>query len=343
MPDLNNLTNQFFDRREVMRPTAWTWLKHFGLLLAAFITVTIAGVLLPFGRLPIFEGVQDPQNWTEGFYLILSLPALYFQMISGAIIKLSTDFELLKEGLQFSVSLLAILTAHEAGHYIACRLYRVDATLPYFIPMPPLLSPAGTLGAFIKIVSPLPSRRAVFDIGVAGPIAGFIPLVPILLFGLLTMKTASPEEIEAAQAGLHFSDPLLTQLLGLLIGVNPGAGYFNPFLAAAWVGMLVTSLNLIPSGQLDGGHAVYSIFGERVHFWTGRIAFVVMAMLTVAGWFLYNSPSGLLFAILLAVMMRVRHPEPLINTPLGSPRRIVAFITLLIFILCFVPFPIQVK
>jgi len=157
------------------------------------------------------------------------------------------------------------------------------------------------------------------------------------------MVQVSPEKVEAAQAGLHFSDPLLTLILAKFVGVDPALGYFNPFLAAAWVGMLVTSLNLIPSGQLDGGHAIYSIFGDRIHFWTGRIAFVVMMTMTILGWFLYNSPSGLLFAILLAVMMRIRHPEPMDATPLDFNRKIVAVLTLLIFILCFVPFPIQVK
>ncbi len=343
MPDLNTLTNQFFDRREAMRPSAWTWTKHLALFLAAFITVTIAGTLQPFGSIEIFPNVQDPQNWAEGFNLILSLPALYFHLIFDTTVRLLTDFKLLKDGLSFSVSLLAILTAHEAGHYVACRLYGVDATLPYFIPMPPLLSPAGTLGAFIKIVSPLPSRRAVFDIGVAGPIAGFVVLAPVLIYGLLTMVQVSPAQVEAANGGLHFADPLLTQILAKIIGVNPSLGYLNPFLSAAWIGMLVTSLNLIPSGQLDGGHAVYSIFGERVHFWTGRIAFGAMALFSVLGWFLYSSPSGLLFTILLAVMMRVRHPEPIINAPLNLPRKVVAVLTLLIFILCFVPFPIQVK
>ena len=341
MPDLNTLTNQFFDRREAMRPTAWTWAKHLALLLAAFFTVTIAGTLQPFGRLPIFPDVQDPQTTAEVFNLLISLPALYLHLIFDTIIKLSTDLGLLKEGLRFSVSLLAILTAHEAGHYVACRFYGVDATLPYFIPMPPLLSPAGTLGAFIKIVSPMPSRRAVFDIGVAGPIAGFIVLVPILIYGLLTMVQNAPAE--TANAGLHFADPLLTQFVAKLIGVNTDFGEFNPFLAAAWVGMLVTSLNLIPSGQLDGGHAVYSIFGGRIHFWTGRIAFAAMALFSFLGWFLYSSPSGLLFTVLLAVMMRVKHPEPLFDQPLNRPRKVVAVLTLLIFILCFVPFPIQVR
>ena len=342
MPDLDSLTNQFFDRREAMRPSLRTWIKHLGLLLAAFFTVTIAGVIEPFGTIPIFPAhVQDPQNWAEVFNFILSLPSLYFQLVSGAVYRIFTEPKIFQYGVSFSISLLAILTAHEAGHYVACRLYRVDATLPYFIPLPPMIGPAGTLGAFIKIVSPMPSRRAVFDIGVAGPIAGFIALIPVLIIGLLTMKQTAPTA--AAAQGLYFADPLLTQLLAKILNLNLSFGQLNSFLAAAWVGMLVTSLNLIPSGQLDGGHAIYSIFGERIHFWTGRIAFAVMSVISLLGWFLYSSPSGFLFAVLLAVMMRVRHPEPLDFTPLDFTRKIIALLTLLIFILCFVPFPIQIR
>jgi membrane-associated protease RseP (regulator of RpoE activity) len=326
-----------------MRPTVRTWLKHFALLLVAFCTVTIAGVLPPFRAVELFPNVPEPQTWAEIFQFVFSLPALYVQLLYETVQNLYSKPEILKYGLGFSVSLLSILTAHEAGHYVACRLYRVDATLPYFIPLPPLIGPAGTLGAFIKIVSPMPSRRAVFDIGVAGPIAGFVALIPILIFGLVTMEQASPEQMASAQYGLIFSNSLLTQILAQTIGVNLDTGLFNPFLAAAWIGMLVTSLNLIPSGQLDGGHAVYSIFGERFHLFTGRIAFAVMCVISLLGWFLYNSPSGFLFAVLLAVMMRVGHPEPLDDTPLNRARKIVALLTLVIFILCFVPFPIQIK
>lgn len=341
MPNPNSFTNQFFDRREAMRPNLRTWLKHAFLLLIAFCTVTIAGTLQPFGAIQIFPDVQDPQSWTEGFNLLLSLPALYFDLVVDTARRLITEPEIFRKGISFSLSLLTILTAHEAGHYVACRLYRVDATLPYFLPMPPLLSPAGTLGAFIKILSPMPSRRAVFDIGVAGPIAGFIALIPILIGGLLTMKQgAAPSE---GMPGIYFADPLLTQLLAKILNINLDLGEFNPFLAAAWVGMLVTSLNLVPSGQLDGGHAIFALFGERVHHWTGRIAFAAMSLISLLGGFLYSSPSGFLFAILLAVMMRIKHPEPLDDTPLDVTRKVVAALTLLIFILCFVPFPVQVR
>ena len=326
-----------------MRPTARTWAKHIVFLLAAFCTATVAGVLKPFGFIEIFPDAPDPQSFAEVGQFFAAFPAHYAHLISHTIYLLATDFEAFKYGVSFSLSLLAILSAHEAGHYVACRLYKVDATLPYFIPLPPLIGPAGTLGAFIKIVSPLPSRRATFDIGVAGPIAGFLALIPVAVLGLLTMREVVPENAADYQGGLYFANPLLLELLGKVVGVNVDAGEFNPFLAAAWIGLLVTSLNLIPSGQLDGGHAVYAIFGERVHRWTGRFAFAAMCALAVCGWIFYNSPSGLLFTIFLAVMLKVRHPEPFDDAPLNFPRIIIAILTLLIFVLCFVPFPIRVK
>lgn len=332
-----------FDRREAMRPTVRTWIKHLLLLFTTLCTATIAGVREPFGLLPIFPDF-NPQSFYEVAQFLFSLPTLYLQLIAETIYLLATNSEILKYGLSFSISLLAILTAHEAGHYVAARLYRVDATLPYFIPTPLLVGPAGTLGAFIKILSPLPSRRATFDIGVAGPIAGFLVIIPVAIIGFLTMVNVPVAPNAELPGSIYFSDPLLLRGLAFLLGNDLSLPIApNPFYAAAWLGLLVTSLNLIPSGQLDGGHAVFSVFGERIHYWTGRAAFVVMVVTTTLGWFLYNSPSGLLFTILLAVMMRIRHPEPLDDTPLDFKRKVVAFLTLLIFALSFVPFPIQIK
>ena len=343
MSDLNSLSNQLFDRREAMRPTAWTWAKHLALLLVALFTMTIAGTLRPFGFIEIFPDV-NPQTGAEFFQFLLSFPILYLELIVGTAGRLAVNPEELRYGLSFSLSLLTILTAHEAGHYVACRIYRVDATLPYFIPTPPLIGPAGTLGAFIKILSPLPSRRATFDIGVAGPIAGFIALIPVAIAAFFTMKTVAIPPGMQLTGEIYFSDPLLLKTIAyffahdLSLPIEP-----NPFYAAAWIGLLVTSLNLIPSGQLDGGHAVFAVFGEEIHKWTGYVAFAAMATISIIGWFLYNSPSGLLFTVLLAVMMRIHHPEPLDNAPLDLKRKGIAFLTLLIFALSFVPFPIQIK
>jgi membrane-associated protease RseP (regulator of RpoE activity) len=203
-----------------------------------------------------------------------------------------------------------------------------------------MIGPAGTFGAFIRIVSPLPSRRATFDIGVAGPIAGFVAMLPVAVAGIVTMHQV-PASYTSPPGILVFSDPLLMRLIGAAFGVNPEFGIGNAFYFAAWVGCLVTALNLIPSGQLDGGHAIYAVLGRRVHYWTGRIAFVVMATLSIVGWFYFNSPSGFLIAVLLGVMLLVKHPEPYDTTPLDGKRRLVALLTVIIFILCFTPFPIR--
>lgn len=332
------IVNDLIERS--LRPSAVTWLKHIGILLVTLVTTTVAGVLFPFGLIQTLPDA-DPQNFSEVVDFIISLPAKYIMLVGSAVTYLLTDPIYLKHGLSFSLSLLFILICHEMGHYVACRLYKVDATLPFFIPTPPMLGPAGTFGAFIKIRSPLPSRRAVFDVGVAGPIAGFIALIPVAILGVANMQPASPEQL-ANPSGIVFSDPLLMQLLSLAAGVDLSVSVGNPFYFAAWVGLLVTALNLIPSGQLDGGHAIFAVFGEAVHRWTGRIAFVVMTALSVLGWFFFNSPSGFLIAILLGVMMKIRHPVPWDQTPLDAKRKAVAFLTLVIFVLCFLPFPIKI-
>ncbi len=341
---MDEFSNHFFNRA-AMRPTLRTWVKHTLLFLLTFITCTVAGVLPPFGIVPLFPDMVDPQSWSEVFALLQALPGHYAGQVIDTVYLLFTNSEVLGYGLKFSFSLLTILTAHEFGHYIACRIYGVDATLPYFIPTPPMIGPAGTFGAFIKIVSPMPSRKAVFDIGVAGPIAGFIALIPVAILGFATMETVAPEVAASmSDFGIYFSDPLFFKILAPLFGINLSLPIIsNPFYFAAWVGLLVTALNLFPSGQLDGGHALYAVFGSKIHLWAGRIVFVAAAILAIAGWFLYNSPSGFLFAILLGVMMRVGHPEPYDTTSLDFKRKIVAFVTLLIFILCFAPFPIQVR
>lgn len=331
------IINELIERS--LRPSAATWLKHIGFLAITLVTTTIAGVLYPFGLIPILPEA-DPQTFSQVIDFIASLPAKYFLLIGSTVSLLISDSTYLAYGLSFSLSLLFILISHEMGHYVACRLYKVDATLPFFIPTPPMLGPAGTFGAFIKIRSPLPSRRAVFDIGVAGPIAGFIALIPIAIVGVIRMQPASPEQI--AGGGIVFSDPLLMQAIAAVAGKNLSLSFGNPFYYAAWVGALVTALNLIPSGQLDGGHAIFAVFGEAIHRWTGRIAFAVMAALSVLGFIFFGSPSGFLIAILLGVMMRIKHPIPWDQTPLDAKRKAVAFLTLIMFVLCFLPFPIKI-
>jgi len=331
-----------FTNEPLPRPSARTYLKHLLLLTITFCTVTVAGTLFPFGENDSFLA-DDPQSSSELISMLLALPMKYAAAVVLAIQNIFTDPRQLAYGLKFSLSLLFILICHEMGHYVACRIYRVQATLPFFIPTPPMIGPAGTFGAFIKIESPMSSRKAVFDIGVSGPIAGFIALIPIAVVGLLQMQPAPVQQIASGGGGITFSDPLFMHLVGGLIGKDPSVSIGNPFYFAAWIGLLVTALNLIPSGQLDGGHAIYAALGETVHKWTGRIAFVVMAVLSVVGFLFFNSPSGFLITIILGVMMRIGHPRPWDERPLDTKRRIIAMMTLLIFVLCFVPFPIKIS
>jgi membrane-associated protease RseP (regulator of RpoE activity) len=339
-----SLDSRYLDDGLVLRPTWRAYAFHFLLLSITFCTATIAGTLFPFGPIDTLPGIEtDPQTAAQWFEFFISLPTRYLSLIGGSVADLFSAPGHLAYGLSFSLSLLFILISHEMGHYIACRIYKVDATLPYFIPTPPMIGPAGTFGAFIKIMSPMPSRKAVFDIGVAGPIAGFLALIPIAIIGLLTMQTVTAEQAANLSGGITFADPLMIRLLAGVLGVDISFGIGNAFYFAAWIGLLVTALNLIPSGQLDGGHALYAVFGAEVHRWTGRVAFVVMTTLSLLGWFIYNSPSGFLIAILLGIMMRVRHPQPWDDSPLDGKRKVIAALVVLIFILCFVPFPIRLS
>ena len=322
------------------RPTTAVYIRHFVFLAITFCTATIAGTQPPFGRGIVFPPADLPM-WEDFATTLTWLPTAYALYVVTSVYQILTDPEFLLFGLKFSIPLLIILICHEMGHYVACRIYKVDATLPFFIPSLPLIGPAGTFGAFIRIRSRIPTRRAVFDIGVAGPIAGFVALLPVAIIAVATME---PIEVTGPipHGVLVFSDPLLIKVLMFLFGVNADWVSLNPFYAAAWVGTLVTALNLIPSGQLDGGHAVYAVFGEGIHAWFGRVAFVVMAGLAILGMLIYSSPAGFLFAIVLGIMMRVPHPQPWDGTPLDTKRNVIAVLTLVIFVFCFLPFPIYI-
>ena len=343
MSEQNSYSELFFDKRLVLRPTPKTWIKHILLLLVTFLTCTVVGTIYPFGIYPFFASL-DPQSTSEFLQIFPQIPLIYLRDLFHLCYLILTDWTYTSYGLSFSVSILFILICHEMGHYVACRIYGVDATLPYFIPTPPMIGPAGTLGAFIKILSPMPSRKAVFDIGVAGPIAGFVAILPVAALAVLTTKPAPPLSAEAEAYQVIFSDPLLYRIFAFFGGIDLNQPFFsNPFYFAAWLGLLVTALNLIPSGQLDGGHAIYAIFGEKIHRLTGKIVFAVMAVFSVAGFYFYSSPSGFLFVIILAVMMRVGHPPPLDPSPLDAKRKVIAVFVLIMFILCFVPFPIRLN
>lgn len=321
------------------RPTVRQWLLHVTLFVATAITTTISGIIwCANGATDAGSAAPAQSDGLDGSVLLL--PWYYLKSIGSLVAQALTHQALLMPGVKFSASLLAILTAHEFGHYFFCRYYGVDATLPFFIPQPPGLLP-GTFGAFIRMKSPVPSRRALFDIGLAGPLAGFIVIIPIAFAGVLTLQHASPAVGESS--GIIFNDPLLFRLIARAFKIDLASGIVNSFYLAAWVGLLVTALNLMPVGQLDGGHGTFAAFGGMVHHWVGRVAFVTMVALSVLGWFWHGSPSGFLYVVLLAVMLRVRHPPPERMEPLGVARVAIGIITLAVFALCFLPFPITIS
>ncbi len=322
--------------RRFARPTARQWMLHAALFLVTAGTTTLCGIMMAG---PDIGHGPETGGGAGLIGILLMIPRYYISAIWGLLSYSFAHPYFLGQGLIFSGSLLAILTAHESGHYLFCRYYGVDATLPFFIPQPPLLIP-GTFGAFIKMKSPVPSRRALFDIGLAGPLAGFILIVPIAFAGVLTAHHMNIPPGEVPE--LTFNDPLLFRLIARMFRINLDNSVVNSFYLAAWVGSLVTALNLMPVGQLDGGHGTFALFGQRAHWWIGRVAFGLMLITTIFGWLWFRSPVMFLYVVLLAVMLRVRHPQPEQMEPLGLARTIIGVITLIVFALCFLPFPITI-
>jgi membrane-associated protease RseP (regulator of RpoE activity) len=237
--------------------------------------------------------------------------------------------------LAYSASVLGILGAHEMGHYVACRRYRVDATLPYFLPF---ISLSGTLGAVIKIREAFPTRMALFDIAIAGPIGGFVVLIPVLFVG---MHLSNVLPVPPHMNGYSLGEPLLFRLATWLQFGHIPAGYsvnMHPIVFAAWFGMLATAWNLLPFGQLDGGHLVYATLGDRSRFFS---------LATVAGAIVmcFISYSWLLMTVMMIVMLFFlgpRHPRVLAeHEPLGGVRYGLFVFAIVMFILCFTPTPID--
>lgn len=246
----------------------------------------------------------------------------------------------LLQGLWYSGTLLGILGAHEMGHYLFCRRHNVDATLPYFLPMPPLLFLTGTLGAVIKIREPFPTRKVLFDIGVAGPIAGFLLVVPALFYGM-TLSNIVPAPTEGTI--LSLGEPLLFRwATSVMFGSIPDGHTVNmhPMVFAAWFGLLATALNLLPFGQLDGGHITYAT--------VGRLS-APISLATVSGCVVmtYISSSWMFMTVMMLFMLFAlgpRHPHVIYeHEPLGRRRVMVAVGALLMLILCFTPTPIEIQ
>jgi membrane-associated protease RseP (regulator of RpoE activity) len=238
-------------------------------------------------------------------------------------------------GFWYSGTLLTILGAHELGHYFACRYYDVDASLPFFLPAPLL---TGTLGAFIRIREPIPSKRMLFDIGIAGPIAGFVFAVPALFMGLaMSRVVALPENF----VGFSLGEPLLFQWASKLLWGTPPEGYsinMHPMAFAAWFGLIATALNLFPIGQLDGGHISYAVLGRRSsHVTLATVAAAIALSVISSSWIVWT-----VLMVVMLIMFGRHHPRTFDEgVPLDRTRIWLALFALAMFVVCFTPAPIE--
>lgn len=310
------------------------YLRHLLLFLATFLTTTLAGV-----------------QWLN-----------------------KSPFELTNfhYGLTYSFLLLSMLSAHEFGHYFAARFHGVQTSLPYYIPFPNLaflagLNPFGTLGAVIRLRSAIPSRSVLFDIGAAGPIAGFVVSVIVLATGFINLPpidylySVHPEYVgrgDIPMGGWVFGESLLYSLFAAVFAppeafIPPmNEMYHYPFLCVGWFGMLVTAINLIPVGQLDGGHITYAMFAKH-HRSVGNISLIVLGGMGILGLlplvgidFPYGYPGWLFWAFILYFFIRRSrgsHPLTLDDSPIDGGRMMVGWACLLMFLCCFSPVPIVLQ
>lgn len=304
---------------------------HAGLFITTFITTTLAGA-----------------GWTTG------RPGPY---------DLQT---IIHSGLPYSISIMLIITFHEFGHYFAAVYHRVRSTLPFYIPFPPIpiFINFGTLGAVIKTKSPIYTKKAMFDIGVAGPIAGFVISVVILIYGFLNVPgieyilNIHPDYLsnEYGKEGfiLVFGDSALFLFFKEIFVSKDmffppmSEIYHYPFLTAGWFGLFVTSMNMVPVGQLDGGHIAYTMFGDRKHYNISAVSFIALFILGIAGMIdallelnIGFGWSGWLFwALVLYFIIKLKHPPVMDPTPLDRKRMVIGYISFVIFILSFSPAPI---
>jgi membrane-associated protease RseP (regulator of RpoE activity) len=309
------------------------YLLHIGLFILTFITTTFAGV-----------------EWTTASIGPYSIDTLL-------------------KGLPYSLLILFIITCHEFGHYFAAKYHKVDATLPYYIPFPPITGfiNFGTMGAVIKTVSPVRTKKAMFDIGIAGPIAGFIASLIILIYGFQNVPGESyilsihPDyyspEYGLSGFKLIFGDTILFSFFKYLFAGNAqffppmSEIYHYPFLCVGWFGLLITAMNMIPVGQLDGGHISYTMFGEKNHFKIAVIAFVFLFIFGISGFAdsalelnLNIGWSGWLFwALILYFVIRLKHPPIADDEPLDRKRMILGYVSFIILLLSFSPNPIIIS
>lgn len=302
-------------------------------------------VLVPNPRAHITHRTKDENHFRPGIAIGLLLATILTTTLAGALLMsggedLPQNFTALATGLPYALALMAVLGIHELGHYLTACRYRIRATLPYFIPVPPAaIFPFGTFGAFIQLRSPIPNRKALFDVGIAGPLSGFIVTIPVLIWGLAHSEVVSLTE-ESSILNFDSFNPMTSLLIALLSKVALGGALtaenaikLHPVAIAGCLGMIITALNLMPVGQLDGGHIVHAMFGQRTGAMIGQITrFLVLGLSLV-------QKELLLWAILLFFMPVV--DEPALNdvSDLDNTRDLLGLVALSILVIIILPAP----
>jgi membrane-associated protease RseP (regulator of RpoE activity) len=304
------------------------------------------------------------RKWTTYSLHTLLFLATFFTTTLAGVQWLNKDpFDLgnFPLGLPYSICLLTVLSFHEFGHFFAARFHQVMTTLPYYIPIPPfLLNPFGTMGAVIRIRSPLSSKKALFDIGIAGPLAGLVPTIIILMVGFLTLPSKEylfsihPEYRvldKIPDAGLTFGYSAL--FWGLSKAFSAGNFvppmneiYHYPLLCVGWFGLFITALNLIPVGQLDGGHILYALVGRKQGI-IARVFFVILILIGVSSFLPLFGPNiqlgtagWLLWAAILYFLIKLEHPPVEEFAELSPGRKQLGWFTFVVFLLTFPPIPL---
>lgn len=277
--------------------------------------------------------VPPPPN--PAINVVLFILTVATTMFAGSFLAQGNPFMRLEDiwlGMPFSFTLLAIIGCHEFGHYFMCRRHGIPATLPYFIPAPPPFL-IGTFGALIRIRAPITNNKALFDIGAAGPIAGIVIAIPAIFFGLERSQVVESDPT----AFLTIGEPLIWKVISSRILENVPEGFdviLHPVAFAGWVGLVVTALNLLPIGQLDGGHIAYALIGEK----QGLLGYTAFFALFILALFWY----GWLLFIILSMFIKIKHPAGrTVLEPLDPKRKIIGLTCLILLVVCFIPIPFK--
>lgn len=299
--------------------------------------------------------VKKSRVWINILLFVLTIGTT---MMAGALLlgkDIFVDISNIWYGWRYSFAVLFILTSHEMGHYLAARYHGMRVTLPFYIPLPLPGFNFGTLGAFIKIKSPIPNRRALLDVGAAGPLAGFVASLVFLIIGYSRLPDFSgikayveqihPWDMHGQGINLVLGKSLLFSLFNDLLAsgrLPMNEVYHFPFIFAGWIGLLVTAINLIPIGQLDGGHILYALIGRKARL-AGLLSFSLLLLLNFVLIIRYLSFVWVLWILLIFLLIGFRHPPTLQEEITLTPgRRSVGWLSLALFLLCFTPLPIYI-